>query len=102
MEQHLLTLISDLPPGAVRAFNVAGRRIAVFNDDGNFHAIDDTCPHEGGPLSEGIIEDGCVTCPWHGAMFELATGKEQTSVAGEDVVRHNVVIVGDELRVEIE
>lgn len=102
MEQHRISLISDIPSGGARAFEVGGRRIAVFNSDGNFHAIDDTCPHQGGPLSEGMVEDGCVTCPWHGAIFELATGKEQTSVAGEDVCHHNVVISGDELFVEIE
>jgi nitrite reductase/ring-hydroxylating ferredoxin subunit len=102
MELHRISTISEIPPGGARAFDVAGRRIAVFNSEGNFFAIDDTCPHQGGPLSEGMVEDGCVTCPWHGAMFELSTGKEQTSIAGQDVCHHTVVVFGDELAVEIE
>ncbi|HRH98217.1 MAG TPA: non-heme iron oxygenase ferredoxin subunit [Prosthecobacter sp.] len=102
MELHRITTITDIPSGRARAFDVAGRRIAVFNREGKFHAIDDTCPHEGGPLSEGMVDDDCVTCPWHGAMFELCTGKEQTTVACEDVRCYPVVISGDDLCVEIE
>jgi nitrite reductase/ring-hydroxylating ferredoxin subunit len=102
MALHKIATISEIPSGEARAFDVDGRRIAVFNNDGNFHAIDDICPHQGGPLSEGLVEEGCVTCPWHGAMFELSTGKEQTTVAGEDVRRYAVLISGDDLSVEIE
>lgn len=102
MALHRISTITDIPSGQARAFDVAGRRIAVFNRDGKFHAIDDTCPHEGGPLSEGTLEDDCVTCPWHGAMFELCTGKEQTSIAGENVRSYDVVIIGNDLSVEIE
>lgn len=102
MEQHHISTISEIPPGEARAYDVGGRRIAVFNSDGALYAIDDTCPHQGGPLSEGSVDAGCVTCPWHGAVFELATGVEQTSIAGEDVCRHNVVIADDQIFVEIE
>jgi|APTNR8051073442_1049403.scaffolds.fasta_scaffold05524_7 nitrite reductase/ring-hydroxylating ferredoxin subunit len=102
MPLHRISTTSDIPSGEARAFDVAGRRIAVFNQGGKFQAIDDTCPHEGGPLSEGMVEDDCVTCPWHGATFELCTGKEQTALASEDVRGYEVVIDGDELSVEIE
>jgi len=101
MELHPIAKTTDIPSGEARAFDVAGRRIAVFNSDGDFRAIDDTCPHQGGPLSEGMVEDGCVTCPWHGAMFDLGTGKEQTAISGEDVRCYTVVISGDDLSVEI-
>ena len=50
-------------------------RIAVFNDAGTLRAVDDTCTHVGGSLSEGLCEEGIVTCPWHGARFRLSDGE---------------------------
>lgn len=102
MALNRISKISEIPSGGMRVFDMDGRRIAVFNTEGTFHAIDDTCPHQGGPLSEGSVDDGCVTCPWHGAIFELATGKEQTSIAGEDDCHHILVMSDGELFVQIE
>ena len=51
-----------------------GKPVAVFEVEGNFFAIDAVCPHEGGPLEQGTVEKGCVTCPWHGYRFNLKTG----------------------------
>ncbi len=52
-----------------------GERIAVFRDGAAFHAVSNLCPHQGGPLGEGRVLDGCVTCPWHGFQFRLADGR---------------------------
>ena len=54
-----------------------GREIAIFRKDGKFFAIDNLCPHEGGPLGEGAVNGNCVTCPWHGWQFDITTGKGQ-------------------------
>jgi len=102
MALYRITTITDLPPGNARGFEIAGRRIAVFNLDGSFHAIDDECTHEGGPLSEGVISSGCVTCPWHGAEFDLRTGKVLTPPAVEDVRSYKVIVSGDDVSVEVE
>lgn len=48
-----------------------GKKIALFNLEGSFYAINDTCTHRGGPLSEGEIEGELVTRPWHGALFNI-------------------------------
>jgi nitrite reductase/ring-hydroxylating ferredoxin subunit len=65
---------ADVKPGTAICVEVNGRQIAVFNVDGAFHAIDNTCLHRGGPLAEGEI-DGCiVTCPWHGWQYDVTTG----------------------------
>ncbi len=54
---------------------VAGdQRIALFNQDGTFFAIDDTCPHQGGSLGEGAFFAGRVVCPWHSWVFDVRTG----------------------------
>ena len=57
---------ADLAPGEARSVEVAGKKIALFNLEGSFYAIDDTCTHRGGPLSEGEVSGEEVTCPWHG------------------------------------
>ena len=65
---------TDIPAGEGRMFEVNGKQIAVFNIDGSFYAIDNTCKHQGGPLAEGEL-DGCtVVCPWHGWTYDVRTG----------------------------
>ena len=69
---------SDIAPGAGKTLTVGGKELAVFNVDGAFHAIDNTCPHRGGPLGEGELEGCAVTCPWHAWTFDLKTGESLT------------------------
>ena len=65
----------DLPPGSSKVVQVRGRSIALFNFNGALYALDNTCPHQGGPLGEGYLEEaGVVSCPWHGWTFDLKTG----------------------------
>jgi nitrite reductase (NADH) small subunit len=66
--------VEDLPPGGSKTVEVANRLVAVFQHKGSYFAIDDVCPHMGASLSEGDVEDGIVTCPWHGWRFRLADG----------------------------
>jgi len=66
---------SEVPAaGNVKEITVAGRALCVANVGGAVCVLDGTCPHEGGPLGEGIIEDGRVVCPWHGYAFDPRTG----------------------------
>jgi NAD(P)H-dependent nitrite reductase small subunit len=65
---------ASLTPGKGRTVEVRGRRFAVWNVDGEFHAIDDTCPHRGAPLGAGVLENGKVYCPLHGWEFDVKTG----------------------------
>lgn len=53
---------------------IEGNIVAIFRDDGELFAIDGMCAHQGGPLAEGVVSNGCVTCPWHGWQYELKTG----------------------------
>jgi nitrite reductase (NADH) small subunit len=69
---------AELPPaGQVREVMFSGRPMCVVNVDGAIAVLDGTCPHEGGPLGEGLIENGCVVCPWHGYAFDVRTGAAQ-------------------------
>ena len=68
--------LDDISPGQGRAYVIGGRVIAVFRGrDGRVFAIDNHCPHRGGPLADGIVGDGTAICPLHGWKIELATGR---------------------------
>jgi nitrite reductase (NADH) small subunit/3-phenylpropionate/trans-cinnamate dioxygenase ferredoxin subunit len=66
--------VQELSEGQARTIEVAGRLIALFCVGGQYHAIDDVCPHMGASLSDGSVEAGVVTCPWHAWRFRLADG----------------------------
>jgi nitrite reductase/ring-hydroxylating ferredoxin subunit len=70
-----VTGVTDVKPGQGIVAEVNGKSLAVFNVDGAFHAIDNTCVHRGGPLGEGELEGPVVTCPWHGWQFDVKTGE---------------------------
>lgn len=82
-------------------FEVNGREIAVFNVAGKFHAIDNTCTHVGGPLCEGEIDGFEVTCPWHGAVFDVTSGQALGPPASEPVTRYSVNVEGSDIEVEV-
>jgi nitrite reductase (NADH) small subunit len=85
----------DRPEGRTQwTFSHAGRSYAVFSLDGELHVTDGACPHNGGPLAEGLVRDGVITCPWHWYSYELATGRCRTA-AGYELRRYPVVLVGD-------
>ncbi|MEM7129311.1 MAG: Rieske (2Fe-2S) protein [Chloroflexota bacterium] len=91
MTKHIVATIDEIPPGERKVLNVAGRPIGVFNIDGEFFALRNQCPHQGGPLCEGrlsgLIEaekpgdftysraNEIVRCPWHGWEYDIRTGQ---------------------------
>lgn len=91
----------DLPPGKAVAVTIGQKTIAVFNSGGEFFAIDDTCTHAGGPLSEGELNGKVVTCPWHGAIFDITTGAPLDSTAPEALNSYKVVVEGEDIKVEL-
>jgi len=90
----------DLLPGESILVEVHGQKIAVFNSGDSYYAISDTCSHRGGPLSQGQVEGTVVICPWHGARFDLRTGKVLTPF-GTDLSTYTVVIQGDDIKIEM-
>lgn len=67
--------VAEIPPGSGKTVDINGIWIALFNVDGSFHAMDNTCPHAGGPLGEGHLTGNVVECPWHGWSFNVSTGE---------------------------
>lgn len=75
--------INDIPLRGARVVKTPVGCVALFRtDDAEVYAISDSCPHKGGPLSEGIVHDNKVTCPLHNWVFDLNTGKAQGSDEG--------------------
>src|SRR5262245_44355518 len=64
----------DVAPGTGRTVRVGSRCLALFNDGGEFFAMDGTCPHQGASLGEGALHAGRVICPWHSWIFDLRSG----------------------------
>jgi nitrite reductase (NADH) small subunit len=79
--------MTQMPPeGRLKEFLVAGRPVCVARIGGQLAALENECPHRGGPLSEGTVEDGQIVCPWHGWCFDPRTGQEATNPAGKATV----------------
>ncbi len=101
--------IQEISEGTAKMVKVEGKPIAIFNINGKFYATDETCPHEGGPLSSGFIEGENVSCPWHGATFHIMSGRTLEPPAGEKmgppvdkgIACYPVRIVGSEVKIEI-
>ncbi len=92
---------NDVPPGTAKAVVAEGRRIALFNSGGGCFAIDDSCTHRGGPLSEGEVAGTVVTCPLHGATFDITTGNVVGPPASEAVISYPVHVDGNDIKVEL-
>ena len=85
---------SDIPPGHAARVEIDGVPVAIFNVDGDFYALDDTCSHAEASLSEGDLDpERCaIECPLHGSSFDLRTGDPLTLPAVEPVRAHHVEV----------
>ncbi|MEK7206194.1 MAG: non-heme iron oxygenase ferredoxin subunit [candidate division NC10 bacterium] len=92
---------SELAPGQAKRVEAQGKRIALFNVGGSYHAVDDTCTHRGGPLSEGQVDGNVVTCPWHGAKFNITTGEVLGPPARAGVASFRTRVSGPDVEVEL-
>ncbi len=102
-EYVVICKASDIAPGDSKMLMADGgpwrrKPMAVFNDNGTFYATNYVCPHMGGPLGDGTVEDGVVTCPWHAWTFDARTG-EGLRASGHDITVYETTVEGDEVRV---
>ena len=79
--------VGAIPEGTGRAYAVEGRMVAVFNDGGEYFAIDDLCPHMGASLAEGYLEEGVVACPWHAWRFRVCDQPSSVAIMSAHSVR---------------
>ncbi|MBS0208825.1 MAG: non-heme iron oxygenase ferredoxin subunit [Planctomycetes bacterium] len=89
--------VSEVPdPGRV-VVEVDERLIVLLHVSGEFFAIDDVCTHDGGPLSEGTLDDHTIACPRHGAKFDIRTGRALTMPATQPTMAHDVRVEGGQV-----
>lgn len=81
MQRVKIAAAADVAPGEGRVVEAGGRTLALFNVDGTFYAIDNTCAHRGGPLGEGDLDGRIVTCPWHAWRWDVTTGANANNPA---------------------
>ncbi len=76
---HKVGKLDDFNAAPAQVVEIEGQSIAIFKIRVEFYAIDAVCPHQGGPLQEGSVDDLVVTCPWHAWQFNLKTGQCESS-----------------------
>jgi nitrite reductase/ring-hydroxylating ferredoxin subunit len=91
---------TDIAPGQIREIPLQGLTIAVANVGGQFHAINNTCLHRGGPLGQGSLLGNVVTCPWHGWTYDVASGKVTPNQSAA-VACYPVELRGEDVYVDI-
>jgi tRNA (guanine-N7-)-methyltransferase len=92
--------LADLPDQSGRSFDVGGRDLALFRVGDQVFALENSCPHRGAALAEGVVSEGQVACTWHGWRFELATGKCNT-IPDEQARTYRVRVMDGMVEVEV-
>lgn len=102
--------VEDFPEGVMKEIKVADRKLLISNVSGKIYAIENRCSHEGQPLTEGTLENYIVTCPAHGATFDIRTGEMKELPVGEPefsgfqrkpVKVFDVIIAGDKVLIKV-
>ena len=96
-----IAYVMDVPPGAMRAFDVDGTRVLVANVAGEFYAVRNQCPGSMAPLDLGSFSPPIVVCPWHNDAFDIRTGKRSDGVQGEVLAVLPIAIVGDSIQLAV-
>jgi nitrite reductase (NADH) small subunit/3-phenylpropionate/trans-cinnamate dioxygenase ferredoxin subunit len=99
-ERVPVAAVADVPPGAARVVDARGRALALVNVGGRFFALDNRCPHRGGPLGEGDLDGTTLTCPWHAWRWDVTTGVNANNPAVR-VACVPTVVDGDTIFVEL-
>ena len=93
--------VTSIPPGNAAVFDVGGKKIAVYNVAGVFYAADNACSHRGGPLGEGSLYGTTITCPWHGAQFDVTSGQVLEPPASAGITSYAIKLEDDGVWVAI-
>lgn len=98
---HTLAKTTEIAPGTAKCVSAGGKKLALFNVEGRFYAVDEQCNHRGGPLAEGELVGNVVTCPWHGAQFDVRTGAVLRAPGTGALKTYAVTVAGDMVQLEM-
>ena len=91
--------VQDIPKDRAKIFVVNGEEVAVFKSNNKLYALNNYCRHQGGPLGEGKIVEGCVTCPWHGYQYQADNGQSPPPFK-EKVKKYRIELRGDTIYID--
>ena len=92
---------AEIPPGTVKVFEIEDISIAICNVNGSFHAVENVCSHDDGPLGEGILLGKEIECPRHGAHFDVTTGEVKRQPAFGPIQTFPVRVENDTIHIDI-
>ena len=92
---------SEIPVGGVKLVLVKGKAILLCHTADGFHAVDDNCTHDDGPLGEGFLDGNAIECPRHGARFDVTTGKVLCLPAAVGIRTYPVQVDGETVKVQV-
>ena len=92
---------NEIGDNSAKLVEAEGKSLALIRCEGSYYAIDNDCTHVGGPLCEGEISGAEVTCPWHGARFNVKTGEAVAGPARSDIGSYAVRVEGDDVEIEL-
>ena len=96
-EWKTVATCDELPVGASKSVMIGNEPVALFNVDGRLFAVSDRCPHAGAPLADGFVEEGRLTCLWHGWSFPLAPEEP----INDGLCRYPVRVQGDAIQIQL-
>ena len=99
-EARKVALAADVPPGELKVLDIDDKPIVIRNINGTLHAIENICPHRGGPVGEGDLEGDTIVCPWHGWAFHHDTCQNTMNPAAV-IRKFPVRVEGGDIVVEI-
>ena len=103
MAKVLVGKVSEIPVGSLKAAQVEGKdEIVLANVGGTIYAMRGLCNHQGGPLAEGTLEEAVITCPWHGAKWDVTSGKNvEFAIDLDPEPTYKVSVDGDDIFIEV-
>jgi len=93
--------LGDVPPGNMIAARAGERWYVLANVAGTLYALDNNCPHNGGPLSKGSLHETTLTCPWHAWRWDVTSGRNVWPGTEWRAFRVPVRVVGDEIQLPV-
>ena len=101
MEFIKIAETSEIAEGELMPLEIDGEPICLAKVDGTIYAFTDNCTHISGPLSEGDLHGDVLTCPWHGAQFNVRTGKVLRGPARQDILTYPVRVEGQSILISL-
>lgn len=101
MEFQRVARLSEIPDPGRLVVEIDDQLVVLLHVSGDVFAIDDVCTHDGGPLSEGELDDHTIACPRHGAKFDIRSGAALTMPATRPTKVHEVKVDGDDILVRM-